>query len=145
VISNEFIWRAIMEQFDPKLIAFAAALVVMTVLLFRGISVIIASAEVRKETQRSLLMEALSEKTIVSVGDEKTAPAGKVGSFSRTAGAFGAMSLAAAVIGVAYWMVYALFYDQDVKVLKEASWFFLSGSALFAPYAFNQLSSVFKT
>ena len=134
-----------MDAFDPKLIAFCAALIVMTVLLFRGISVIISSAEVRKETQRSLLMEALSEKTVSKVGDEPTATPGKVGSFSRTAGAFGAMALAAAVIGVSYWLVYALFYTQPLTVLKDASWFFLSGSALFAPYAFNQLSSVFKT
>lgn len=133
-----------MDTFDPKLIAFFSALIVMTILLFRGISVIIKSAEVKKETQRSLLMEALSEKTVASEGGEGNTTPGKVGSFSRTAGAFGAMALAAAVIGVSYWLVYALFYDQPINVLKDASWFFLSGSALFAPYAFNQLSSVFK-
>lgn len=133
-----------MESFDPKLIAFGASLIVMTIILFRGISVIISSAETTKDTDRSLLMEALSEKSVVSSGEDKAVTVGKIGSFSRTAGAFGAMALASAVIGVSYWLVYALFYDGDLEAIQKTSWFFLSGSALFAPYAFNKLSTLFK-
>lgn len=92
---------------------------------------------------RTFLQQSLSEKIVASEAGRDGAP-DEVGSFSRVAGAFGAIALAAAMIRVSYWLVYALFYKEDLTVLKNAGWFFLSGSSLFAPYAFNQLSSIFK-
>lgn len=67
------------------------------------------------------------------------------GSFSRTAGAIGAMGMAAVTIGIGYWMLYELFFGKDLSRLSDARWYFLSGSALFFPYAFNQLGKVFKS
>lgn len=126
----------------PKLIVFILANFVMTLSLFWGLRTIIDIAR-----HQNILQEALSEKTFTSnnSGGAKAKP-GSVGSFSRIAGAFGSIALAVAVIGVSYWLIYTLFYGNmdNLDKLKEAGWFFLSGSALFAPYAFNQLSSVFK-
>lgn len=66
------------------------------------------------------------------------------GSFSRLAGAVGAIGLAATFIGIGYWVLFALFFGGDLTKLDDIGTYFLSGSALFAPYAFNKLSTVFK-
>jgi hypothetical protein len=39
----------------------------------------------------------------------------------------------------------ATFFNGPLEKLKDVGWYFLSGSALFFPYAFNQLSKIFKT
>ena len=67
-------------------------------------------------------------------------------SFSRVAGSIGAFGLAAIFIGVGYWALYTLFFGEanELENMKDLGIYFLSGSALFAPYAFNQLKSIFK-
>lgn len=129
----------------PKLIVFILSNFIMTLSLLWGLRTIIDIARQKKGSGYTLLQEAVSEKALPQRDENGsgTQP-GTIGSFSRVAGAFGALALAMAVIGISYWLVYALFYEKDISVLKQAGWFFLSGSALFAPYAFNQLSSVFK-
>ncbi|HEY5723448.1 MAG TPA: hypothetical protein VIT45_14120 [Allosphingosinicella sp.] len=66
-------------------------------------------------------------------------------SYSRIAGAFGAIVLAAALYAIANYIVWAMFFapDKVSPVLQNIGSFFLAGSALFAPYAFNQLTSIF--
>lgn len=64
-----------------------------------------------------------------------------VPSTSRLGAAVGTLVLA--VMGVGYYMLWSLFTQQSVN-LSSIGTYFLSGSALFAPYAFNQLSSIFK-
>jgi hypothetical protein len=71
-------------------------------------------------------------------------PSEQKGSFSRTAGAVGAAGMASFTIGFGYWILYALFFGQSLAVLRDVRWYFLSGSALFFPYAFNQLSRLFS-
>lgn len=67
-------------------------------------------------------------------------------SYSRITGLFGAVVLTTffwAMGNVILWRV-ATARDQDVEALIDSVWkFFLLGSALFLPYAFNQLRSVF--
>ncbi|MCO7224388.1 hypothetical protein [Pleionea sp. CnH1-48] len=65
-------------------------------------------------------------------------------SFSRAVGTIGALGLAAVVVALGFWIIYSLFYDGDLSRMEDLSTYFLSGSALFAPYAFNKISSVFK-
>lgn len=66
------------------------------------------------------------------------------GSFSRVSGAIGAISIAATFIGIGYWAIFALFFDpSNLENFKEMGTYFLAGSAMFMPYAFNQLSSIF--
>lgn len=66
-------------------------------------------------------------------------------SYSRIAGAFGAIVLAGALYAVANYITWAAFFEPDKisPVLDKMGSFFLAGSALFAPYAFNQLTSIF--
>lgn len=117
----------------------------MTMALVWGLRTIIAVAKQRGEGGRTLLQEAVSEKSLPDPNtDGPVVPPGSVGSFSRISGAFGALALAIATIGIAYWVVYALFYEKNLNVLQNIGWFYASGAALFAPYAFNQLSSMFK-
>lgn len=67
-------------------------------------------------------------------------------SYSRITGLFGAVVLTTffwAMGNLILWRV-ATARDQDVDALIDSVWkFFLLGSALFLPYAFNQLRSVF--
>lgn len=67
-------------------------------------------------------------------------------SFSRTAAAIGAFGLTAFFVGTGYWVLFTLFFGKsaDLKDLDELGVYFLSGSALFAPYAFNQLKGIFR-
>ncbi len=66
------------------------------------------------------------------------------GSFSRIAGSIGATVLAAFFAGVSYWALFNLFRGGDLGKLDELESFFLVGAALFAPYAFNQIRSIFQ-
>ncbi|MDY6918631.1 MAG: hypothetical protein SV765_00285 [Pseudomonadota bacterium] len=66
--------------------------------------------------------------------------------FSKLAGAIGAIGLASIFIAIGYWVIFTLFLpDGDLSRLEDLGIFFLSGSSLFAPYAFNQLSRIFKS
>ena len=84
---------------------------------------------------RSRMVQMLSEKM---EADEST-------SFSRTAGAIGAFVLAAFFAGLGLWLLFALNDGDATKIdrLPQLATYILSGSALFAPYAFNQLARVF--
>lgn len=66
-------------------------------------------------------------------------------SSSRLAGVLGALVLVAALWAFANFLVWASFWDRDVikPVMEHVGTFFISGSALFLPYAFNRLSTVF--
>ena len=113
---------------EAKFVTFILSIIVYTAVLIWGLKLIHKSLE-------NKLDKILSEKS----GSQAGTP-----SFSRLAGAVGAMGLAVALIGIGYWSIYTLFADGDLSKLQGLSTYFLSGSALFAPYAFNQLSSIFK-
>lgn len=97
--------------------------------------------------------KALSEKRLARVVDTPPPPApsptstgqksDEVPSTSRLGAAVGTLVLAVMALGVGYYMLWSLFTRQSVD-LSSIGTYFLSGSALFAPYAFNQLSSIFK-
>lgn len=65
-------------------------------------------------------------------------------SFSRVSGFIGSLALAAAFVGLGYWVLYELFFEHKLAQLKDLLVYALAGSALYAPYAFNQLASIFK-
>lgn len=102
--------------------------------------------------------KALAEKRLVRTVDPPPQPnpapnpsppqpigqkADDVPSTSRLGAAVGTLVLAIMALGVGYYMLWSLFTQQGVD-LSSIGTYFLSGSALFAPYAFNQLSSIFK-
>jgi len=71
-------------------------------------------------------------------------------SYARVSGAIGSIAIASLFVGMSYWILYALFfgtgtgaYDIATKI-NAMSGFFIAGAALFLPYAFDRLSSIFK-
>lgn len=100
---------------------------------------------------KSLLATALSEKNVQSApgGAPGAAPVpgqDQPGSFSRLAGTIGAIGIAATFVGIGYWIIFDLFLNNggDLTKIGDLKYYFLAGSAMFLPYAFNQLSSIFK-
>ncbi len=100
---------------------------------------------------KSLLAAALSEKNVQSAtgGAPGAAPGtaqDQPGSFSRLAGTIGAIGIAATFVGIGYWIIFDLFLNNggDLTKIGDLKYYFLAGSAMFLPYAFNQLSSIFK-
>lgn len=67
-------------------------------------------------------------------------------SYSRLAGIIGAVVLACFYWALANLIIYKAFYTpRDIKdIMDGVGTFTLSGSALFFPYAFNQLSTIFR-
>jgi len=70
-------------------------------------------------------------------------------SYSRLSGYIGSIVLACFLWAVGNYVLYASFFDPNAddipKYLQSISSYFLSGAALFAPYAVNKLSTIFKS
>lgn len=47
-------------------------------------------------------------------------------------------------MAIGYWVVYQLYFGTDLDKITKLSTYLLAGSALFIPYGFNKLSSIFK-
>ena len=118
-------------------VAFWFSMAGLTIVLFLGLVVVILVMRSKsKDGKVNVVREFFSE-------DAKQGP-GK-GSFSRLAGAVGAMAIAATFVGIGYWAIEALFFEpENLDSLEKLRVYFLVGSALFAPYAFNKLSEVFR-
>lgn len=126
-----------MDQSVIKDLSYLLAVVAMTGVLIWGLKHVSRElGTVNPSTQRTLMADALSERAGV---DEKT-------SFSRVSGALGAVGIAATFVGIGYWALHGLFFgsSSDLGKISSLSTYFLSGSALFIPYAFNRISEVFK-
>lgn len=99
------------------------------------------------DPQRTFISMALTEKTSTPANNAAAAGAApavaEVPSYSRVGAAVGTFVLATMVLGMGYYMLWSLFTRHTVD-LSSVGTYFLSASALFAPYAFNQLSSIFK-
>jgi hypothetical protein len=85
--------------------------------------------------------EALSEQA-----NPQAAPAAGqkpilVASSSRTIALFGMIVLMGAVVGLSYFVLWALFYGQPLDELAKLGPLFYGAAALFAPYAVNQIRS----
>lgn len=69
------------------------------------------------------------------------------GSFSRVAGAMGAVALAALFASGGYWLLYSAFFTSSKDMSTAITGFttyLLAGMTMFAPYAANQFSTIFK-
>lgn len=77
---------------------------------------------------------------ILLFGDETSS------SFSRICGSIGMIVMAAMFVGILEFTLFGFFYDQMDRVadaIDRLRNFFLTGAALFAPYAFNKIAEVF--
>jgi hypothetical protein len=111
-------------------------------------------------TMRIELKEILSEKdpdalgaraeTVTAARNASATPAETPApvptSYSRTSAFLGSLVLAAMLLGTVEYALWAIFFDPGgiSNNLTAVSKLFLAGSALFAPYAFNQVGQVFK-
>lgn len=66
-------------------------------------------------------------------------------SFSRLCGAIGMIIMAAILLGVGIYGIWSLFENGGAAGIKDMGSLFLAGSALFAPYAFNQIKAAFQS
>ncbi len=127
---------------NHRIASYYIILVLVTIILLWGLR-LVSAALMQKPApgELPLVHSILSEPpTTPQAGDTEYK-----GSFSRTAGTIGAIGLAAVFIGVGYWVLFALFFQSEkLTLLQDVGWYFLAGSALFIPYAFNQLTRVFK-
>lgn len=138
----------------PTQITYYVTLVIMTVALIWALSIIARALRtpggipIVDEADDAIAVTRASRPLVATVLAEEPDPnTGEIkGSFSRTAGAFGAAGIAATVIGTGYWVVFALFWLPAAELgrLQSLGFYFLGASALFAPYAFNQLSKLFR-
>jgi hypothetical protein len=64
-----------------------------------------------------------------------------ISSASRTIAMFGLLVLMGTVVGLAYFVLWALFYEQSLDELTKLGPLFYGAAALFAPYAVNQIRS----
>ena len=62
-------------------------------------------------------------------------------SASRTIAMFGLLVLMGTVVGLSYFVLWALFYGQSLAELTKLGPLFYGAAALFAPYAVNQIRS----
>jgi hypothetical protein len=95
---------------------------------------------------RHAFKDILSEKAVMpamrDLGDAgQTAPT----SFSRFAGLIGIVYLTAFLWGIGFFVLAYIWVDPAKigQVVANCGQFLMAGSALFAPYAFNQLAQVF--
>jgi hypothetical protein len=89
---------------------------------------------------------ALEEKKILYASFWTTGePSEKPFSYSRAIGTIGGIVLAGFFWGICNVTLYKAFldYTQVMPLVKGVGPLFLAGSALFLPYAFNQLSAIF--
>lgn len=119
---------------EHRVIIFYAAIIIYSLILAWGIRQ--AHLIINKQGG---LANILSEKT-----DDPAKAEGQPTSYSRVSGFVGSMGLASVFIGIGYWVIFMLFADKQITNLENLKAYFLSGSALFAPYAFNKISGMFK-
>jgi hypothetical protein len=129
-------------------LTYGLAIIALSGVLVWGLKLISKELQSPGANSKTLLANALSEKTPRAPGAPGAAGQNTPdGSFSRTAGAIGAVGIAATFIGIGYWAIYELFFGSaaDLTKISDLKVYFLAGSAMFLPYAFNQLSAIFKS
>jgi hypothetical protein len=98
-----------------------------------------AFRNIAKEKPKSAVLDAI-------VRDDSSAIDSAPASFSRVTGIIGATFVTAFLWCLGLNIIVKVWFDADGvgKVLAGSGDFVLTGSALFMPYAFNQLSQVFN-
>lgn len=133
----------VVEMKNVALPVFIFTLIVVTSVLIWGLRILqgVLTRPDPDNPNLKFIDKALSEKRLIRSGEQPSEH--DIPSSSRVGAAIGVLVLAIMALGVGYYMLWSLFTKQTVD-LSSIDTYFLSGSALFAPYAFNQLSSIFK-
>lgn len=115
-----------------------------TLVIFNGAIIRLLSLLLAPVKMRELLEEKHPAPEVVDkVNGQPQAPT----SSSRVAGLVGTIVLACFLWALGNVILYYLFVDASkvAVILNDMGTYFLAGSALFAPYAANQLGVAFKT
>jgi hypothetical protein len=115
---------------------------VALILMFQHLLTQIDVREATSEKDPDVVLTAQIVEGDTSETPEKVYPT----SFSRLAGALGAMVLACFFWGLGNVIFYFAFANIGIvtQLGSALGWYFLAGSALFAPYAFKQLGQIFN-
>jgi len=97
-----------------------------------------------KSGARSNRLDQDLEKNDAARNEESQGATHAPGSFSRVAGTVGSIILAASFAGISYWILFQLFDEPSKIKFDGLGKYFLVASALYAPYAFNKISSIFR-
>lgn len=122
--------------------AFDATLWVMSI--FAAVTILGAAGMLRRDPTWTL-GDALAEE---ADNQPPVLPNGKpvmLASSSRTIALFGMLVLMPAVLGIGYYIVWALFFGRVLDQLDNVMSFFLGAGTLFAPYAVNQFREMLTT
>lgn len=120
-----------------SIVSYGITILITTVILWRGMALIISELKQKDSSDNSFLMRSLCESATGSTQDGKP-------SFNRVAASLGALGTTSIFIGIGYWLIYDLFFVGNLSSFESLYRYFLFGSALFFPYAFSKLVSVFK-
>jgi|tagenome__1003787_1003787.scaffolds.fasta_scaffold20795876_4 uncharacterized RDD family membrane protein YckC len=122
------------------------AWMLITVLIYNTFIAVVLLKSSGAISLRELVREKSLPPPVETASTANTASAGDT-SYSRVSGLAGAVVLSSFVWGLGNVVIYKAFLaPADIPVLLSGvSPFILSASALFAPYAVNQLSSIFKS
>ncbi len=142
-------WQAVLSQptiATPAteahdILGWLPAATVIFVALFFGVGVF-STVGALKRDQNWRLADTLSEKS----GTPTTAPAASpTGSTSRVIAFLGLIGMLSMFVGIGFYLLWALFNGKQdlLHQLDTAGHYLLYGSALFTPYAFNQIRSAF--
>lgn len=140
---------------DIETVTYWIAVAVLTGVLVWALRLVGAQLQQKDEESGSrFISTALSEKErlardadgeLIRNSDGSVVKIPAQASFSRLAGALGAIGIAALYVSIGYWILNALFQDKSLDSLEELWPYLVGGAALFFPYAFNRLSKVFST
>ena len=120
------------------------AILVQTGVLVWGLRLLSEVFRTQTASGRSVGVEMLTEKSINIGPSRSDASLESPGSFSRLAGAIGAIALAASFSGTSFWALHTLFVGGNFEAISDLTTFYAVGAALFIPYAFNQLRGLFS-
>lgn len=123
--------------------ALVVATLVMTVFIISGFNYISSSIS-SSENPRWSLTQALSEESSVQPTPAPPTPL-MVASSSRLIAFLGAWVIVALIIGLAYYILWALFFKADLTPLDKVTSFMSSAWIMFAPYAVNKVGTVLSS
>ncbi len=118
----------------------------LLIFTLRAVSIKSVLREKDPNSQPSLAQTAALSAAQASNGQDATIAALANTSYSRLSGFIGSIILACFLWAASNYVIYASFYEPGAVAdyVKSFGSYFLAGASLFAPYAVNQLSKVFK-
>lgn len=142
-------WQAVLSQpITPPsateahdMLGWLPAATVIFVALFFGVGVFSTVGALKRDPNWRLA-DTLSEKSGTPAG---SSGASSTGSTSRVIAFLGLIGMLSMFVGIGFYLLWALFNGKQdlLHQLDTAGHYLLYGSALFAPYAFNQIKSAF--